>query len=186
MFAGTCKKCERNGFKGGRHGETKEMRRKQGKGGLDLFREGWVRLQRWLARIGWHGCWREWREAKEEDRRPKGGWRKVGNELILERGHVSRSQSNTLAEGREPWSGRTSAFGLDNRVTSRILGSIGSRLGAIEEKSSFEVRCPSVMIWHASCRMAKFYKSRAITSVCRIICFICLFIWVSNLYLFFF
>lgn len=74
-------------------------------------------MQRWLARAvatadGGSG---EVRCGKGQDEKPT-GWVEKGTRLILKRGHVSRSQSNTLAEGREPGSGRTSAFGLDNRA----------------------------------------------------------------------
>lgn len=55
-------------------------------------------------------------------------WRtRSGTRLILKRGHVSRSQSNTLAEGREnPGSGRTSAFS-DWTIGLYTLGSCRSR-----------------------------------------------------------
>lgn len=77
-------------------------------------------MQWWLARAvatadgGSEVVWR----GKGQDERPT-GWVEKGTRLILKRGHVSRSQSNTLAEGKEPGSGRTFAFGLDNRAVLR-------------------------------------------------------------------
>lgn len=93
------------------------MRGKQGERGSDLFREGCVRLQRWLARAVATvvGRSEKIRRGKGQDERPM-RWVEKGTRLILKRGHVSRSQSNTLAEGKEPGSGRMSAFGLDNRA----------------------------------------------------------------------
>lgn len=81
-------------------------------------------MQRWLARAvataaGGSEKTRTGWEGERQDERPQ-GWVKKGTKLILRRGHVSRSQSNTLSERREPESGRTvRPFGLDNRHTSR-------------------------------------------------------------------
>lgn len=93
------------------------MRGKREEGGSDPYsgkaelgcNGGWLgRLPRLMEGV-------KVRCGKGQDERPT-GWVEKGTRLILKRGHVSRSQSNTLAEGKEPGSGRTSAFGLDNRA----------------------------------------------------------------------
>jgi len=84
------------------------------------------------------------RRGKGQDERPT-GWVEKGTRLILKRGHVSRSQSNTLAEGREPGSGRPFAFGLDNRAVLRAQDlEIYRMLGCDREKRNFVVRYPPV------------------------------------------
>lgn len=120
--------CEKCGRDGRRETWRKTWRdeKETGRGG----REDWTYSGK--VELGCNGGWLGWvvtvaarregeKGGKKEDGRLKGGWRRLGTRLILERGHVSRSQSNTLAEGREPWSGRMSAFGLGNRVTSRTV-----------------------------------------------------------------
>ena len=65
---------------------------KDSKGGrTGVFREGWVRLQRRFARnVDAEGGVK--REGRREDEK------RMGTRLILRRGHVFRSQSNTLRE----------------------------------------------------------------------------------------
>lgn len=90
-------------------------------------------MLRWLARAVAGGS-EEVRRGKGQDERPT-GWVEKGMRLIFKRGHVSRSQSNTLAEGREPGSGRRFAFGLDNRAQDpeihRMLPELRSKRSAI-------------------------------------------------------
>lgn len=98
------------------------------------------------------------RGGSPQDERPK-GWVEKGTRLILKRGHVSRSQSNTLAEvKRSSGSGRTSAFvPIGQSQCTLCTGSWDPRdedawaARDRREKRNFEVRCPPVMIRHAEC-----------------------------------
>lgn len=113
-------------------------------------------MQRWLAGAvsTAAGGSEEVRRGKGQDERPT-GWVK-GTKLTLKRGHVSRSQSNTLAEGREPGSGRMSAFGLDNRAAfhAQALEIHRTQPGLrSKRRSNFVVRYPPFMIRHTEWRI---------------------------------
>lgn len=88
--------------------------------------------------MGWGGG----AGGSPQDERPE-GWVEKGTKLILKRGHVSRSQSNTLAEVKRT-SGlveRPPSFLLDNRAVLRARdpGIHGTRMPgprAIEGRSA--------------------------------------------------
>jgi len=118
---------------------------------------GWLgRLLRLLEGVKRYGAVREGWKAD--------GWRRERG-WLLKRGHVSRSQSNTLTEGRELRSGRMSVFGLDNRVALRTLDlkihrTLGCDRREVQFRSFVKLRLWYVIIHYdmSEYRAAKFYS----------------------------